>query len=178
MDVRRARLEDARAIAQVHAETWREAYEHVFGAERLASVTVDARLAQWERILATGQSDVFVVGTDGIVGFVSTGDSRDADAEAELFAIYVLPPAWGTGAGSALMRAGVEASVLLLAFLPFVFLVTLQLLAPALLTPLRSPFGEALFGLAVAWMVAGYRLLQRMSQPPREERVRLRESIA
>jgi len=109
MDVRRARLEDARAIAQVHAETWREAYEHVFGAERLASVTIDARLAQWERILAAGQSDVFVAATDGIVGFVSTGDSRDADAEAELFAIYVLPRAWGTGAGSALMRAGIEA---------------------------------------------------------------------
>jgi ribosomal protein S18 acetylase RimI-like enzyme len=109
MDVRRARLEDARAIAQVHAETWREAYEHVFGAERLASVTIDARLAQWERILAAGQSDVFVAAADGIVGFVSTGDSRDADAEAELFAIYVLPEAWGTGAGSALMRAGIEA---------------------------------------------------------------------
>ena len=109
MDVRRARLEDARAIAQVHAETWREAYEHVFGAERLASVTVDARLSQWERILAAGQSDVFVAADDGIVGFVSTGDSRDADAEAELFAIYVLPRAWGTGAGSALMRAGIEA---------------------------------------------------------------------
>jgi ribosomal protein S18 acetylase RimI-like enzyme len=109
MDVRRARLEDARAIAQVHAETWREAYEHVFGAGRLASVTVDARLAQWERILATGQSDVFVASADGIVGFVSTGDSRDADADAELFAIYVLPRAWGTGTGSALMRAGIEA---------------------------------------------------------------------
>jgi ribosomal protein S18 acetylase RimI-like enzyme len=109
MDVRRARLEDARAIAQVHAETWREAYEHVFGAERLASVTVDARLSQWERILAAGQSDVFVAADDGIVGFVSTGDSRDADAEAELFAIYVLPEAWGSGAGSALMRAGIEA---------------------------------------------------------------------
>jgi ribosomal protein S18 acetylase RimI-like enzyme len=110
MDVRRARLEDASAIAQVHAETWREAYEHVFGAERLAGVTVEARLAQWERILAAGQSDVFVAAPDGVVvGFVSTGDSRDADAEAELFAIYVLPDAWGTGAGSALMRAGIEA---------------------------------------------------------------------
>ena len=109
MDVRRARPEDARAIARVHAETWRDAYEHVFGAERLASVSADARLGQWERILAAGQSDVFVAVADGIVGFVSTGDSRDADAEAELFAIYVLPEAWGTGAGSALMRAGVEA---------------------------------------------------------------------
>jgi ribosomal protein S18 acetylase RimI-like enzyme len=109
MDVRRARLEDARAIARVHAETWREAYEHVFGSERLASVSTDARLGQWERILAAGQSDVFVAVADGIVGFVSTGDSRDADAEAELFAIYVLPGAWGTGAGFALMRAGIEA---------------------------------------------------------------------
>jgi ribosomal protein S18 acetylase RimI-like enzyme len=109
MDVRRARLEDARAIARVHAETWREAYEHVFGAGRLASVRVDARLAQWERILAADQSDVFVAPAHGIVGFVSTGDSRDADADAELFAIYVLPGAWGTGAGSALMRAGIEA---------------------------------------------------------------------
>jgi ribosomal protein S18 acetylase RimI-like enzyme len=109
MDVRRARLEDASAIARVHAETWREAYEHVFGAARLANVSTDARLGQWERILAAGQSDVFVAVADGIVGFVSTGDSRDADAEAELFAIYVLPEAWGTGAGSALMRAGIEA---------------------------------------------------------------------
>ena len=109
MDVRRARLEDARAIARVHAETWREAYEHVFGAERLASVSTDARLAQWERILAAGLSDVFVAADDGIVGFVSTGDSRDADADAELFAIYVLRRAWGTGAGTALMRVAIDA---------------------------------------------------------------------
>jgi ribosomal protein S18 acetylase RimI-like enzyme len=109
MDVRRARLEDARAIADVHAQTWRGAYEHVFGAERLTRVTPAARLPQWERILATGQSDVFVAADGGIVGFVSTGDSRDADADAELYAIYVLPQAWGSGAGAELMRAGLAA---------------------------------------------------------------------
>jgi ribosomal protein S18 acetylase RimI-like enzyme len=105
MEVRRARLDDARAIADVHARTWQGAYEHVFGAERLAGVSLPARLAQWERILAAGQSDVFVATDEGAVGFVSTGDSRDADAEAELYAIYVLPEAWGSGAGAALMRA-------------------------------------------------------------------------
>lgn len=109
MDVRRARPEDARAIAGVHAQTWREAYEHVFGADRLAAVSLEARLGQWERILATGQSDVFVAAEDEIVGFVSTGDSRDADADAELYAIYVLPRAWGSGAGAELMSAGVAA---------------------------------------------------------------------
>jgi ribosomal protein S18 acetylase RimI-like enzyme len=109
MEVRRARLDDARVIADVHARTWQGAYEHVFGAERLAGVSLPARLAQWERILAAGQSDVFVATNDGIVGFVSTGDSRDADAEAELYAIYVLPGAWGSGAGAALMCAGLAA---------------------------------------------------------------------
>ena len=73
------------------------------------------------------------------------------------------------------MRSGVEASVILLAFLPFVFLVTLQLLAPALLAPFRSAAGEVVFGLAVAWMALGYGVLQRMSEPPRESRLRLRE---
>jgi tight adherence protein B len=76
------------------------------------------------------------------------------------------------------MRAGVEASVLLLTFLPLVFLLVLQLLAPALLQPFRQPSGQILLGLAIAWMVLGYRVLQRMSEPPREERLRLRGESA
>lgn len=75
------------------------------------------------------------------------------------------------------LRSGVEASVVLLALLPFVFLVTLQLLAPALLTPFRSPVGEVVFGLAIGWMALGYGILQRMSLPPREGRLRLREAV-
>ena len=44
-----------------------------------------------------------------MVGFVSIGDSRDETGKGELFAIYVLPDAWGSGAGSALMSAALEA---------------------------------------------------------------------
>jgi Flp pilus assembly protein TadB len=69
------------------------------------------------------------------------------------------------------LRAGVEASVLILTVLPFVFLILLQSLAPALLLPLHSPLGEGLFGTAIAWMILGYRILQQMSAPPLEERV-------
>ena len=72
------------------------------------------------------------------------------------------------------LRAGVEASVLILTILPFVFLVILESLAPALLEPFRSPLGELLFGGAVVWMVVGYRVLQQMAAPPAEERVSLR----
>ena len=34
---------------------------------------------------------------------------------------------------------------------------------------------SGIFGLAVAWMALGYGVLQRMSEPPRESRLRLRE---
>jgi len=74
------------------------------------------------------------------------------------------------------MRAGIEASVLLLSLLPFVFLLILQALAPSLLEPFKSVTGEILLGLAVAWMVVGYRVLQSMSASPREERLTLTQT--
>jgi ribosomal protein S18 acetylase RimI-like enzyme len=108
LEVRRARPADAAAIAEVHARTWQAAYEHVFGAERLATRVPD--LALWTRILANERVEVNVAEAGGrIVAFVSGGPSRDDDAEGELYAIYALPEAWGTGAGAALMRAGLDA---------------------------------------------------------------------
>lgn len=105
--VRRAQPEDAAAIAGVHTRTWQAAYEHVFGAERLA--TREPQVEMWAAVLARGRSDVHVFDDGAIVGFVSTGESRDDGAVAELHAIYVLPEAWGSGAGTALMRVGLDA---------------------------------------------------------------------
>lgn len=73
------------------------------------------------------------------------------------------------------LRAGVEASVLILTLLPIVFLIALQLTAPLLLQPFRSPLGQVVLGLAVLWMVLGYLVMQRMTQAPRDERLRLKE---
>ena len=107
MQVRRARLDDAAAIAEVQIRTWQAAYEHVFGAERLAANAPNVEL--WERVLGTSRADVHVAEDEGVAGFVSTGASRDDDADAELYGIYLLPSAWGTGAGTALMATGLDA---------------------------------------------------------------------
>jgi ribosomal protein S18 acetylase RimI-like enzyme len=109
VEVRRARASDAAAIAEVHARAWRAAYEHVFGAERLATRQPDVAL--WTRILTNERVEVNVATADEdrIVAFVSVGPSRDDDAEGELYAIYALPEAWGTGASPALMQVGVAA---------------------------------------------------------------------
>jgi ribosomal protein S18 acetylase RimI-like enzyme len=108
--IRRARLEDAAAIAAVHVRTWQAAYEHVFGAERLAGLDLAAREGLARRFATDEEHDAFVAEGDGhIVGFVATGPPEEAGEERELYAIYVLPEAWGTAAGSGLMQAAVEA---------------------------------------------------------------------
>jgi GNAT superfamily N-acetyltransferase len=109
--VRRARLDDAAAIAEVHVRTWQDAYEHVFGAERLTGVTVKQRLPMWRQILQSAEQTAVVAEDedDRLIGWCTVGPSRDEDADGELWGIYVLSDAWGSGAGKALMDAGVEA---------------------------------------------------------------------
>ena len=110
MEIRRARPEDAAAVADVHVRTWQSAYERVFGAERLAAIDVDSRRRFAERGIERG--GVWVAEDDGhVVGFVSIGDSRDAEGggEGELYSIYALPGVWGAGAGPGLMAAAREA---------------------------------------------------------------------
>jgi ribosomal protein S18 acetylase RimI-like enzyme len=108
MNVRPARSEDASAVAAVHVRTWQAAYEHVFGAERLAAIDHTRRRTLAERAIASGGVAVAQDDDGTIVGFVSVGPSSDVDGEGELFAIYVLPEAWGSGAGKGLMDAGKE----------------------------------------------------------------------
>jgi len=104
--VRRARPEDAAAIAEVHVRTWQVAYEHVFGAEKLATLDPERRREWWERSIRAGLEPVFVAESAGrIVAFANVGASQDADAGGQLYAIYALPEAWGTGVGHELMAA-------------------------------------------------------------------------
>jgi ribosomal protein S18 acetylase RimI-like enzyme len=109
--VRRARLEDAPAIADVHVRTWQAAYEHVFGAERLAAIDLAGRERLARRFIDGDEFDVFLAeDVEGVAGFVASGppDAED-ETRRELYAIYVLPRAWGSGAAGKLMGAALEA---------------------------------------------------------------------
>jgi len=113
VEVRPARVEDAAAIADVHVRTWQGAYAHVFGAEQLAQLDVGARAASWRHWLEEPLPHwaVFVAEEqDGpVAAFAWVGESREAAGEGELYAIYALPEAWGSGAGPALMDAALAA---------------------------------------------------------------------
>jgi len=103
--VRAATGADADAVARVQQETWRVAYAHVFPAEGLGEDFIDVE--RWRRRLIDPPPgwSTFVAERDGrLVGFSSVGPSRDEGGIGELYAIYVDPPEWSTGAGRALLE--------------------------------------------------------------------------
>ena len=111
MTVRAAGPEDARGIAEVHVRTWQAAYRHAFPAEVLDGLSIDERELGWLEGLEEGM-DIWVADDgEAIVGFAAAGPSRTEEESVELYAIYVLPEHWGSGAARELMAAAIGSFV-------------------------------------------------------------------
>jgi GNAT superfamily N-acetyltransferase len=117
--VRPAHADDAAAIANSHLRAWQGGYAHILPAGFLAAldpVVWTERRTGW--LARAGENEKTLVATaDGdpgtIVGHISMGPARDTGAEpdpvvSEIYSIYVDPVHWSTGAGRALIAAGVE----------------------------------------------------------------------
>jgi GNAT superfamily N-acetyltransferase len=92
----------------VRTRTWQIAYAHVFPAEALEAMTPEPWVERWQALLASPRPQAHVlVGEHNseVVGFAHIGPTQDERLQGlgELFAIYVLPEAWGLGVGQALM---------------------------------------------------------------------------
>jgi ribosomal protein S18 acetylase RimI-like enzyme len=107
VEVRRARIEDAEAIARVHLRTWQAAYRHVFPPDQLDALPLERRIAGWQRGLRDDDGICFVAG-DPILGFVFAEPCADEPGIGEVDAIYVDAAAWGTGVGRALLARAEE----------------------------------------------------------------------
>jgi GNAT superfamily N-acetyltransferase len=113
--LREAVVDDAAAIAEVHVASWRWAYRGHLPDETLDGLDVAEREAGWLRVLASDDARDRVLvaeGPDGIVGFASVGvtcDDDAADGTGELYAIYLVEDAAGTGLGRALLARSTEA---------------------------------------------------------------------
>jgi ribosomal protein S18 acetylase RimI-like enzyme len=109
--VRLADAADADAIGRIQVETWRAAYTGLMPDEAIAAFDVESRQELWREWFRAPwpRSVVLVAERDGdVVGFVNTGACRDEEGVGELYAIYVLPAAWGAGAGRALITRAEE----------------------------------------------------------------------
>lgn len=122
--IRAPRLGDGRAIGRVHVRAWKAAYRDLLPASFLDGLDEDDGGAAWEDRLAgepiptvpdldhrllvaesaadlTGRPD-----TTDIVGIATVGPDREDPSRdtGELWMINVRPDAWGSGAGSRLLR--------------------------------------------------------------------------
>lgn len=108
--VRPALQADARGIAHVHVQAWRQAYANQLPAGFLASLEEEPRADRWTEIIYDNATDVWVAELNGeIVGWATASDGRDEDAPAprELEGIYTLERVYGTGIGQRLHDAAI-----------------------------------------------------------------------
>lgn len=105
-------IDDAVGVARVNIASWHEAYTHVVRPEVLAAMDVERAAAGFVRMLEgtsapTPTAAVVAESVGEVVGFAVAQPSQDQPAvrEVELWAIYVLAAAHGTGAGQALLDA-------------------------------------------------------------------------
>jgi ribosomal protein S18 acetylase RimI-like enzyme len=109
--IRRARPDDARAIARVHVASWQAAYRELLPATYLDALTVRSVGTSWRRRLAIAPPGevVWVSTVEGtVVAFCAAGPARDNRAwngyAGEVTYLYVHPAIVGNGIGGALMH--------------------------------------------------------------------------
>ena len=108
--IRGAVVDDARAIADVHIQSYRSTYVGIFPKAFLDSLSVDTRGSQWLDLLAAAAppSLTLVASDDNgrIVGFLSGGRERTGQLErdGEICALYLLPEAQRQGVGTQLVQ--------------------------------------------------------------------------
>jgi ribosomal protein S18 acetylase RimI-like enzyme len=109
LHTRPAREEDVRAIAELHVRSWKFGHQRIFPTTVVDSVSVEEREASWHERLKGAPSDQMILVADGdgaVLGFASAGPTHDTPTEAriaEIYELFVLPEAIGTGVGGALI---------------------------------------------------------------------------
>ncbi|MFC4639927.1 GNAT family N-acetyltransferase [Deinococcus hohokamensis] len=101
--VRRARPDDAPAIARVHTQSWRETYPGLMPAAFLdgmtSAATLERRTHTWTGQIGRPGQPVYVAEIGGeVVGFASGGPAAEhPGVDAEVYTLYSLKAAQGLG---------------------------------------------------------------------------------
>ena len=108
--IRRAKPQDAPAIAQVRIDCWRLAYRGLIPAAYLDGMQREQSIALWDRVLTADENDtsVFVAEHGGeVVGFAAGNMLQEPrfDLNAELSAVYLRREFQRAGIGRRLVSA-------------------------------------------------------------------------
>jgi len=107
IDIRRAGIDDATGVAEVHHAAWRGAYGGIIPHGALNRMLA-RRGTQWWRNAIGGTANVLVVEMGGdIVGYATLGRNRAArlPQQGEIYELYLKPEYQGIGLGTRLFSA-------------------------------------------------------------------------
>jgi L-amino acid N-acyltransferase YncA len=105
LTIRKAKIEDAAAIAHVHVESWKTTYAGIVSDAFLNSLNKEERAQRWQEQMLAGKPTIFVAEDEtGIFGFAAGGEARDKldGYDAELYTIYLLHERQKQGVGRTL----------------------------------------------------------------------------
>lgn len=108
--IRRATVDDAAEIANVHINSWREAYKGLMPEDFLNDrpLNFKNRYLLWKRVTADPNQVTFVVESSehGVVGFINGSKARDPEYQdyAEVYAVYLLKKYHHLGLGFELLK--------------------------------------------------------------------------
>lgn len=98
MIIRKARLQDANAIAEVHVNAWKTTYSGILPTAYIERRTYAKRCKSWSKMLEASMTEItdhsiYVAEFEGeIIGFVDGGTQRSANPlyQGEIYALYIL----------------------------------------------------------------------------------------
>ncbi|MGW6201109.1 N-acetyltransferase family protein [Kribbella sp. NPDC055110] len=106
---RSARPEDLLGAAEARVASWRAAFTGLVPQDFLDAMDPDSIASSWANSIDAGRSRLYVaVAGEQVIGYAGVGPERDEAAPpntGELYALFVHPDHWGTGAGRALTDA-------------------------------------------------------------------------
>lgn len=111
IEIRRARLEDAAEIANVHTNSWRETYKGLIPQDYLDDrpLHFKNRYELWKKVTINEKQVTFVAESKehGVVGFINGTCGRDENYKdyAEVWCIYLLAKYHGQKIGFNLLKA-------------------------------------------------------------------------
>jgi len=117
--IRRARADDAEALARVYVDAWRVTYAGLVPDRVLTGMSYARQTAQWRHLIAASaagrrRAEAVLVAEDGqggVAGMASCGRAREPafGHQGEVYTLYVQQDHQGGGIGRGLLRAAFDA---------------------------------------------------------------------